>query len=168
MSMLLGAVLFAADYGGAIETPDASKIIEKDLLPLFVKSKMPEGCITSDTKAIARGAYIFNNLNGDNAKGDVPEGLSRKNAEGKTKQYGNCVACHNIEGAVGGGNVGPDLTDYNEMFVQSGIRDGEYVYQKIADPRVDNPHTNMTVNLTTKLFNQKEICEIASYVISIK
>lgn len=168
LSLLLGASLFAADLSSVIEIPDASKIIQKDLLAPVSIYKMPDGCVTNDPKAIARGSYIFHNLNGGNAEGDAPEGLSKKLPDGQEKQYGNCVACHNIEKAVGGGNVGPDLTAYNEMFIKSGVRDAQYVYQKIADPRADNPNTNMTVNLTTKLFNEREICDIASYVISVK
>lgn len=168
LSLLLGISLFAADYSSVIEVPNASKIIQKDLLPPLGVNKMPAKCITTDSKAIARGAFIFHNLNGENAKGDAPEGLSKKNADGKTKQYGNCVACHNVEKAVGGGNVGPDLTNYTEMFVKTGVRDATYVYQKIADPRVDNPNSDMTINLTTKIFNEQEICEIASYVLSVK
>ncbi len=160
--------LFASDYSKVIEVPDASAIIKKDLLPPFEPINMPDGCITNDADAIARGAYMFNNLNGEAVKGDAPKGLSKKNADGTPKQYGNCVACHNIEKAVGGGNIGPDLTNYHEVFVSSGVRDAQYVYKKIADARVDNPDTDMTINLTTKLFNQKEICELASYVLSIK
>ncbi|PNV82992.1 MAG: sulfur oxidation c-type cytochrome SoxX [Sulfurimonas sp.] len=168
LSLLLGVTIFAADYSSVIEVPDAAKIIQEDLLPPMGVNKMPQGCVTSDSKAIARGSYMFHNLNGGNAKGQAPEGLSKKLPNGKDKQYGNCVACHNIEGAIGGGNIGPDLSGYTEIFVKTGVRDAEYVYQKIADPRIDNPHTNMTVNLTTKLFNEKEICEITSYILSTK
>lgn len=155
----------AADYSNIIEKTSASKMIQEDLLPPAKKYTMPKGCITSDKDAIARGAYIFHNLNGSKAKKNPPKGLSRENPDGSTKQYGNCVACHNIENAVGGGNVGPDLTSYREMFMDTGVRDNAFVFQKIADPRIDNPHTNMTVNLTTKLFNEREICDIASYVV---
>ncbi|MCK9473249.1 sulfur oxidation c-type cytochrome SoxX [Sulfurimonas sp.] len=168
LSLLLGVSLLATDYSSVIEVPDASKIIEKDLLAPVGIYKMPKGCVTDDPKAIARGSYMFHNLNGGNAKGEAPEGLKKVDANGEDKQYGNCVACHNIEGAVGGGNVGPDLTAYSEMFVKTGIRDRQFVYQKIADPRVDNPNTNMTVNLTTKLFNEREICDMTSYILSPK
>ncbi|HIP20197.1 MAG TPA: sulfur oxidation c-type cytochrome SoxX, partial [Sulfurimonas sp.] len=89
-------------------------------------------------------------------------------AKGKNKQYGNCVACHNIEGARGAGNIGPDLTGYKATFVDSGVRDNKFVFQKIADPRIDNPDTHMTVNLTTKLFTPAEICDITSYIVSPK
>ncbi|EQB40611.1 hypothetical protein M947_02050 [Sulfurimonas hongkongensis] len=166
ISLLISASLFAADYSSVIEKPNASKIIKDDLLAKATVYTMPDGCITTDKDAIARGAYIFHNLNSNKASKKPPKGIVIK--EGKTKQYGNCVACHNIEGAKGAGNIGPDLTGYKAMFIDSGVRDNQFVFQKIADPRIDNKNTDMTVNLTTKLFTTKEICEITSYVISIK
>ncbi|MBU0720655.1 sulfur oxidation c-type cytochrome SoxX [bacterium] len=168
LSMLLMGSLFAADYSSVIENPSASEIIKKDLLAPAKVYTMPTGCITNDPKAIARGSFIFHNLNGEKVKGKTPEGLKKKNADGTYKQYGNCVACHNIEGAKGAGNIGPDLTGYKDMFMATGVRDNQFVYQKIADPRIDNADTHMTVNLTTKLFNEKEICDIASYIVSPK
>ncbi|WP_457749569.1 sulfur oxidation c-type cytochrome SoxX [Sulfurimonas sp.] len=168
MSLLVGASLFATDYSKVITHPDASKMIQKDLLAPPKVFTMPAGCITTDPDAIARGAYIFHNLNGKKAKKNPPKGLSRKNAKGKPKQYGNCVACHNIEGAKGAGNIGPDLTDYKENFIDSGGRDHQFVFQKIADARIDNPDTHMTINLTTKLFTPREICDIASYIVAPK
>ena len=168
ISLLLGASLFATDYSSVIETPDATKLIEKDLLAPAKVFTMPKGCVTTDAAAIARGAFIFHNLNGKKAKKNPPAGLSRKNAKGKPKQYGNCVACHNIEGARGAGDIGPDLNSYNEYFIKTNVRTNQWVYQKIADPRVDNANTHMTVNLTTGLFTEREICDITSYIVSIK
>jgi len=167
-SLLLSATLFAIDFSKVIEYPDASKLIEKDLLPPPKKYTMPAGCITTDPDAIARGEYIFHNLNGKKAKKKPPKGLSKKDKNGKPKQYGNCVACHNIEHAKGAGNIGPDLTDYKENFIDTKARTAQFVYQKIADARIDNPNTHMTINLTTKLFTPREICDIASYVMSKK
>jgi len=168
ISFLLGASLFATDYSSVIESPDATKIIKKDKLAPATVYKMPKGCISTDPTVIARGAFIFHNLNGKKAKMNPPAGLSRKNAKGKNKQYGNCVACHNIEGAIGGGNIGPDLTNYSGIFLASKVRNNQFVYQKIADPRIDNDHSMMTVNLTTKLFNEREICDVTSYIVSPK
>ncbi|MFT7860019.1 MAG: sulfur oxidation c-type cytochrome SoxX [Sulfurimonas sp.] len=167
-SLLVGASLFAGDYSKVIEQPEASSMIQKDLLAPAKAYTMPEGCITTDADAIARGEYIFHNLNGKKAKKTPPKGLSKKNANGKPKQYGNCVACHNIEGAKGAGNIGPDLTGYKSIFIDSGARDNQFVYQKIADARIDNPQTHMTINLTTKLFTPREICDITSYIVSEK
>lgn len=159
---------FAANLSSVIEQPEAASIIQKDLLGPAKAYKMPAGCITDNKDAIARGKYIFHNLNGKKAKKRPPKGLSKKSADGKPKQYGNCVACHNIEGAKGAGNIGPDLTNYNAHYIRTVARDSQFVFQKIADPRIDNPTTHMTVNLTTGLFTEREICDIASYVISIK
>jgi len=178
MSLLVSISIFAADYSSVIEKPNASKMIQKDLLAPAKTFTMPAGCITIDADAIARGSFIFHNLNGKKAKGKLPKGLSKKQMKpGKTylpgdkipaKQYGNCVACHNIEGAVGPGSIGPDLTNYKATFMATGVRDNQYVFQKIADPRVDNIDTHMTVNLTTKLFTTREICDITSYIVSEK
>lgn len=171
ISLLLGASLFAMDYSKVIESPNASKKFNKDLLAPAEKFSMPAGCITTDPDAIARGKYIFHNLNGKKAKQTPPKGLAKfieKNGKKAPKQYGNCVACHNIEGAKGAGNIGPDLTNYKQNFMDSGARDNQFVFQKIADPRIDNPTTHMTVNLTTKLFTPREICDIASYIVSPK
>jgi len=164
----LATFLSAADLSQVIESPDATAILLKDALPAPKLYSMPQGCITEDIGAIARGKYIFHNLNGKDAKENPPEGLSRKTADGKEKQMGNCVACHNIEGAKGYGNIGPDLTKYKSLFVDSGARNGQFVYQKIADPRMDNAQTHMTVNLANGLFNEREVCDLASYVMSKK
>ncbi|QOP42035.1 sulfur oxidation c-type cytochrome SoxX [Sulfurimonas marina] len=167
-SLLVGASLFAGNYSKVIEHPDASKMIQNDLLAPAKAYTMPKGCITTDADAIARGEYIFHNLNGKKAKKTPPKGLSKKNADGSPKQYGNCVACHNIEGAKGAGNIGPDLTKYKEYIMDTGARDAQFVYQKIADARIDNPNTHMTINLTTKLFTEQEICDITSYIVAEK
>ncbi len=159
---------FAADVRSAIESPDAKKILKKDYLGPAKNYKMPAGCISNDPDAIARGKFIFHNLNGEQAKGKLPKGLDRNLANAEPKQYGNCVACHNIEDAQGAGNIGPDLTNYKMYFMDSKTRDNAWVYQKIADPRTDNENTHMTVNLTTGLFTPTEICEITSYIVSEK
>jgi sulfur-oxidizing protein SoxX len=178
LSSALCVSLMATDYSSIIETPDATAMIKKDLLAPAKVFEMPKGCISTDPKVLARGSFIFHNLNGKKAKGKLPEGLSKKQKKpGKKylpgdkipyKQYGNCIACHNIEGAKGGGNVGPNLTGYKAMFIDTGIRNNNFVFQKIADPRIDNAHTTMTINLTTKLFTKREICDITSYIVSKK
>ena len=178
ISLVATVSLMATDYGSVIEHPDASKMIQKDLLPPPKKFTMPSNCITTNADAIAIGKFIFHNLNGKKAKKNPPKGLSRKQMKSgvtylpgdkiPVKQYGNCIACHNIEGAKGAGNIGPDLTAYQTRFIKTGARNAQFVYQKIADPRIDNPKTHMTVNLTTKLFTPREICDIASYIISPK
>jgi len=173
---IASVTLFAADLTKAYDMPDASKLIEKDALAEPTKFNLPKSCKLDDLEAIARGKFFFHNLNGKKAKGDAPKGVKKftekKGKDGKVKkkpkQYGNCVACHNIEGAKGGGNIGPDLTGYKKMYVDTKTRDAQFVYQKIADARIDNPKTHMTVNLTTKLFDESEICDLTAYVMSVK
>ena len=166
----------AMDLTKAYDMPEASEMIKKDMFPAAKKHTLPKSCNLSDPKAIARGKYMFHNLNGKKAKKPAPEGLvkfvEKKGKDGKTKkkpkQFGNCVACHNIEGAKGAGNIGPSLESYKSMFIDTKIRDAQFVYQKIADPRIDNPKTHMTVNLTTGLFTEQEICDFVAYVVSDK
>jgi len=167
IAIMLGiaTLLGAADLSSVIESPDATAILKKDALPAPKVYTMPEGCISEDPAVIALGKYIFHNLNGKDAKEPAPEGLVKILPNGKEKQFGNCVACHNIEGAKGYGNIGPDLTNYKGLFVDSGARKHEFVYQKIADARVDNPTTHMTINLTNGLMNEREICDLASYIV---
>jgi len=170
------SVLTAADLTKAYDMPDATKMIEKDLMAGATEYTMPKSCNLTDAKAIARGDFMFNNLNGKKAKGKIPKGLAtfieKTGKDGKVKkqpkQYGNCIACHNIEGSKGAGNIGPSLVNYKGVFLDTKVRDAQFVYQKIADPRVDNANTHMTVNLTTGLFNEQEICDYTAYVMSDK
>lgn len=146
-----------------IESPDALKTLKSDLLGDTVKHAMPSGCVKSDKASIERGRLFFNELNnGSNVSSKY--GMEYP----KTKNFGNCVACHQIEKANGYGNLGPDLSKYHETYIKSGARSPEWVYQKIADPRVDNKDTAMTVNLTTKLMSESEVCDIVSYIVSDK
>jgi sulfur-oxidizing protein SoxX len=161
----------AADFNSKVERPDAKKILKKDALKPPKKYDMPKDCVSSDPKVIAIGQYIFHNLNGKKAKKKPPEGLAKfveKNGKKKPKQYGNCVACHNIEGAVGAGNIGPDLHAYKKNFIDTKVRDAHYVYQQIADSRINNKDSRMTINLTTGLLNEKEVCALTSYILSEK
>jgi sulfur-oxidizing protein SoxX len=169
--VLVVSSLGAADIKSSVEVPDASKILTKDTLKPATKFTMPSECISTDPKVIAIGEFIFHNLNGKKAKKKPPEGLVKfveKNGKKKPKQYGNCVACHNIEGAIGAGNIGPDLHGYKKSFIDSKARTTQYVYQQIADSRIHNKDSRMTINLTTGLFDEKEICAITSYVVSEK
>jgi sulfur-oxidizing protein SoxX len=149
----------AAEQKGPIESPSAAKQLASDPLGAPVTFSMPQGCVTTDKEAIEEGKIFFNELN--NKSGKYPQ-------YSKDQEFGNCVACHQIEKANGYGNVGPDLTKYHENFIKSGGRTPAFVYQKIADPRIDNPETSMTVNLTTKLMTEKQICAIMSYIFSEK
>jgi sulfur-oxidizing protein SoxX len=170
------ASLCAMDLTKAYDMPEATKLIKKDLFPAAKEFTMPKSCDLTDANTIARGDFMFNNLNGKKAKGKIPAGLAKfvektgkdGKVKKKPKQYGNCIACHDIEGSKGAGNIGPSLVGYKAMFLDTKVRDAQFVYQKIADPRVDNANTHMTVNLTTGLFNEQEICDYTAYVVSQK
>lgn len=141
------------------ESSDAKSIIAKDALASAAKHSMPNGCVSNDPKSIQLGKILFNDYNNKNHKfKEFPD----------KKEFGNCVACHNIEGASGYGNIGPDLTGYRKHFIESGVRTQEWAYQKIADPRVDDPATKMTINKTNGLLNEQEICNIMSYMLADK
>lgn len=147
----------------AVESPDGLKLLNSDLLGEPKIYTMPTNCVKKDKASIERGKLIFNELNNDSNVSskygfDYP----------KNKNFGNCVACHQIEKANGYGNIGPDLSKYHEVFVKTGARKPEWVFQKIADPRIDNKDTSMTVNLTTKLMTENEICDIVSYIFADK
>jgi sulfur-oxidizing protein SoxX len=170
----LSTSTIAADLTKAYDMPDATKMIEKDLMPGATEFTLPKTCNLTDAASIARGEFMFHNLNGKKAKGKLPEGLAKfvektgkdGKVKKKSKQYGNCIACHDIEGSKGAGNIGPSLVSYKAMFLDTKVRDAQFVYQKIADPRVDNANTHMTINLTTKLFNEQEICDYTAYVMA--
>ncbi|HHD82039.1 MAG TPA: sulfur oxidation c-type cytochrome SoxX [Campylobacterales bacterium] len=167
LALVSVTALYAVDLTKAYEMPDATQLVKDDLIPEATKFTLPKECKLDDLETIARGKYLYHNLNSKVAKEPRPKGLEAPK-EGKVKPYGNCVACHNIEGAVGGGNVGPDLTNYKSIFVDTKVRDAQFVYQKIADPRVDMKTTSMTVNLTTKMFTPSEVCDVTAYVMQDK
>ncbi len=166
--LLATSMAYSIDLTKAYDMPDASKILEDDLIPGPTKFTMPKECNLDDPERIARGEYMFHALNSANDKKEnLPKGMKAPK-DGEVKPYGNCVACHNIENAIGGGTVGPPLTNYKSNFIETKVRDAQFVYQKIADPRVDMPTTAMTVNLTTKLFDESEVCDITAYVLQVK
>ena len=167
-ALLAVTAVYALDVTKAYDMPDASKIVKDDLIPKPTKFTMPKDCKLDDLESIARGEYMFHGLNSKNDKKEnLPKGM-RTPKDGEVKPYGNCVACHNIENAIGGGTVGPPLTDYKKNFIDTKARDAQFVYQKIADPRVDSKNTAMTVNLTSKLFVESEVCDITAYVLQAK
>ncbi len=166
-ALLAVTAVYATDMTKAYEMPDASKIVEKDSIPKATKFTMPKECKLDNLESIERGKYLFHNLNSKAAKEPTPKGLA-KAKKGEIKAYGNCVACHNIENAIGGGTVGPSLEAYSKNFIDTKARDAQFVYQKIADPRVDNKETAMTINLTTKMMNEQEVCDLTAYVLQVK
>jgi len=170
-TMLLSSVNAEDSLRSTITVPDATKQLDKDKIDSPTKYTMPSGCIKTDKISIQRGKFFFHNLSGKQAK-KKKEYLATIGIDIKSKHkdlmkpyggwqpYGNCVACHNTPGAIGAGNIGPNLTGYS-----SWGRSDQFIYQKISDPRIDNPMTHMPIGLTTKrLFNEQEVCDIVSYL----
>lgn len=153
----------AATASNPIETPDGLKTLNSDLLGEAKTYTMPANCVKTDKASIERGKLFFNELNNES---NVSSKYGMEYP--KTKNFGNCVACHRIEKANGYGNIGSDLSKYHEIYVKTGARNAQWVFQKIADPRIDNKDTVMTVNLTTKLMNESEICDLVSYIFADK
>ena len=132
---------------------------------------IPAECNLNDPVRIMRGKFLFHHLNSKKSKEKMPRKLLHEEKirhKKGVKQYGNCVACHAIEGAKDPGTLGPDLSRYKQLFIDTKVRDAAFVYQKIADARIDNPDTRMTINLTTGLFTPSEICDLTAYVIAEK
>jgi sulfur-oxidizing protein SoxX len=146
-----------------IESPDGLKTLNSDLLGEAKKYVMPTNCVKTDKASIERGRLFFNELNND-SNVSAKYGMDYP----KSKNFGNCVACHQIEKANGYGNIGPDLSKYHDVYVKTGARTPEWIFQKISDPRIDNKDTAMTVNLTTKLMSESEVCDIVSYIVADK
>ena len=144
-----------------LETKDkeAEEVLKRNAIKPATLHKMPYGCVTTSSSSIDNGKILFNNLN--NANGKFAKYDNKK-------LFGNCIACHEIEKGEGYGNIGPSLKKYNETYVKSGARTPEWIYQKIADSRIDNKDTVMTINLTTGLMSEREICDIVSYLVSNK
>jgi sulfur-oxidizing protein SoxX len=165
--LLALTAIYTTEMPKNYDMPDASQIVKDDQIDAATKFTMPIGCKLENLERIARGKYLYHNLNSKATKEPLPKGL-RKAKEGEVKPYGNCIACHNIEGAIGAGTVGPPLTNYKANFIDTKIRDAQFVYQKIADPRVAYANTSMTINLTTKMFNESEICDLTAYVLQVK
>ena len=108
-----------------------------------------------------------------NSKGDPANGLKLFN----NTQAGNCAACHCSESAVGCGNIGPDFTKYNvtlgkeQALTPEGKKvdkDDQWLYQRIADPRVTSPVTVMPPYLTTKMLSEEQVMDLVAYLNNLK
>ena len=94
-----------------------------------------------------------------------------------TRSKGNCVACHDLPGAVFSGNAGPSLVytmNHNE-------RSTAWIRQKIVDPKVDNPETIMFTFYDNKgkkqirkdwigkrVLSAQEVEDIVAYLLTLR
>ena len=145
-------------------------MLTKDSIGKPTVRTMPSSCISTDKKVIGKGKFLYENARGKGVKKPkygVARVMSKKDAgyvaeRQKWKPYGNCVACHNTANVEAPGDIGPDLTNYKANFIDTKVRTPQWVFAKISDPRVDNPHTVMSVNHVT--FSPSEICAMMSFV----
>lgn len=113
---------------------------------------------------------LFPDLNAPPVKWAAPSGYVGDPAKGKkifdNKKKGNCAACHCTAGVKGCGDIGPVLDKYKSE-LGSG-RSTEWVYQKVADPRMDNPDTVMPPSLPTGTLTPEDVADVVAYLESLK
>lgn len=93
-------------------------------------------------------------LNGDAARGK---------ALANERSKGNCVACHQIQGAVQPGSKGPDLTTYGTWG-----RSDEETYALVYDMRWRNPDTVMPPAGINQVLNDQELRDVIAFLQSSK
>lgn len=81
-------------------------------------------------------------------------------------QMGNCAACHCADGVKGCGNIGPSLIKYKKELGTDRTR--EWLFQKIADARMDNPETVMPPTLSTSTLKPEEAVDVVEFLESLK
>ncbi|MBI4666040.1 MAG: sulfur oxidation c-type cytochrome SoxX [Nitrospinae bacterium] len=79
---------------------------------------------------------------------------------------GNCAACHCADGVKGCGNIGPSLVKYKKDLGKE--RTSSWIYQKVADSRVDNPDTVMPPTITTSVLSAEQVADVAAFLESLK
>ena len=91
--------------------------------------------------------------------GDAIRGKALANERSK----GNCVACHQIQGAVQPGSKGPDLTTYGTWG-----RSDEETYALVYDMRWRNPDTVMPPAGINQILNDQELRDVIAFLQSSK
>jgi sulfur oxidation c-type cytochrome SoxX len=81
-------------------------------------------------------------------------------------QMGNCAACHCADGVKGCGDIGPSLIRYKKELGEQRTR--EWLFQKIADARMDNPETVMPPTLSTNTLKPEEAVDVVEFLESLK
>lgn len=115
-------------------------------------------------------AKLFPDLNKAPAKWTAPAGYTPNPKKGRkvfdNKKRGNCAACHCIGEIKGCGDIGPSLDKYKSELGSQ--RSTDWIYQKVADPRMDNPDTVMPPSLPTGTLTPEEVADVVAYLESIK
>ncbi len=76
-----------------------------------------------------------------------------------SRKEGNCLACHEIAGAIEPGNIGPRLVDIHEHFPEPAT-----LRAQIWDPTVANPQSPMPPYGRDKILTNKQINEVIDFL----
>lgn len=115
-------------------------------------------------------AELFPDINKPAQKWAEPAGYKGSKENGakifSDIQQGNCAACHCADGVKGCGNIGPSLIKYKKELGEQRTR--EWLFQKIADARLDNPETVMPPTLSTNTLKPEEAVDVVEFMESLK
>jgi sulfur-oxidizing protein SoxX len=115
-------------------------------------------------------AELFPDINKPAQKWTEPAGYKGSKENGvkifSDVQQGNCAACHCADGVKGCGDIGPSLTKYKKELGEQRTRD--WLFQKIADARLDNPETVMPPTLSTNTLKLEEAVDLVEFLESLK
>jgi sulfur-oxidizing protein SoxX len=115
-------------------------------------------------------AELFPDINKPAQKWAEPAGYKGSKENGakifSDIQQGNCAACHCADGVKGCGNIGPSLIKYKKELGEQRTRD--WIFQKIADARMDNPETVMPPTLSTNTLKPEEAVDLVEFMESLK
>lgn len=79
-----------------------------------------------------------------------------------SQQKGNCVACHEVQGANLPGNVGPPLSSMKQRFP-----DKAKLRAQIWDPSVNNPRTAMPPFGKNHILTEDEIDKVVEFIYTL-
>jgi sulfur-oxidizing protein SoxX len=115
-------------------------------------------------------AELFSDINKPAQKWAEPAGYKGSKENGvkifSDVQQGNCAACHCADGVKGCGDIGPSLVKYKKELGEQRTRD--WLFQKIADARLDNPETVMPPTLSTNTLKPEEAVDLVEFLESLK
>lgn len=94
--------------------------------------------------------------------GDVKKGIKLFSS----KKKGNCAACHCTANIQGCGDIGPSLDAYTKDLGEG--KSHEWIFQQVADARINTEDTAMPPSLTTGTLTAEEIADIVAYLESVK
>lgn len=116
------------------------KLVKKLLIASVISSLAITGLSAGDSDLVKKGEKIF-----------------------MTKKFGNCIACHDINGKKldGPGSMGPKLQGLQYW-------PDEALYQKVYDPYTTNPISQMPAFGKNGWLSDGEIKAVVAYLKTVK